>query len=80
MWDGYRRKPDVQRLLEFARDRGMREVTLHTSGHAPLQTLRKVVDAFTPGCVIPIHTFHPERYAELGAPVLRLEDGQAHEV
>ncbi len=80
MWDGYRRKADVQRLLAFAREKGMREVTLHTSGHAPAATLRKVVEATRPARLVPIHTFHPERYAGLGAPVCGLDDGEGLEL
>jgi len=80
MWEGYRRRADVRALLDLAAVWGMRDVTLHTSGHAPLRTLRKVVEALRPARVIPIHTFHPERYAELGAPVCQLADGEVLEV
>ena len=80
MWDGYRRKADVSALLDFAHSRGMQEVTLHTSGHATRSALRKVVEAVEPARLIPIHTFHPDRYGDLGAQVHALQDGETLEL
>lgn len=49
---------------------------IHTSGHAYVRQLEKLVRSLEPRHVIPIHTFHPEKYAELGSNVVRLKDGE----
>ena len=76
MWNGYLKKADVQRLVEFSRSRGMEFLTLHTSGHATIPTLQRVVDTFKPTKLIPIHTFHPDDFDQFGAPVVMAEDGR----
>ncbi|MCD4748695.1 MAG: MBL fold metallo-hydrolase [Thermoanaerobaculales bacterium] len=80
MWNGYLKKADVQRLVDFSRSRGMEFLTLHTSGHATVETLQRVVDTFKPTKLVPIHTFHPHRYHQFGAPVVEVEDGQSFSV
>ena len=39
----------------------------HTSGHADIPTLKRLVEAIEPKRLIPIHTFEPERFEKLFA-------------
>jgi ribonuclease J len=38
---------------------------IHTSGHADLSGLKRMVDAVRPKSIVPIHTFEAERYKDL---------------
>jgi len=78
MWSGYQKEPAMARLLNFARERDMEYHYIHTSGHAPLQTLKKLVDALQPKEVIPIHTFYPDEYQALGVKVRCINDGDIY--
>ncbi|NPV30451.1 MAG: MBL fold metallo-hydrolase [Firmicutes bacterium] len=55
MWLGYQNEPDMACLLNFVRERDMKYHYVHTSGHATLQTLKKLVEALRPREVIPFH-------------------------
>ena len=50
--------------------------SIHTSGHADIQTLKKVTQKLKPKSIIPIHTFNPASYEMLGGNVRKLEDGE----
>ena len=41
----------------------------HASGHASAEDLASVVEAIDPGLVIPVHTFRPEFFQEMGRKV-----------
>jgi ribonuclease J len=38
---------------------------IHTSGHADLPGLKRLVDAVQPRHIVPIHTFEADSYAKL---------------
>ena len=42
----------------------MRIEELHTSGHATISELKDLANALDPKMIIPIHTFHPEKFQE----------------
>ena len=63
MWDGYRTKqgstiPDFLNLVG-------RWESLHTSGHASHNVLKKVVELVAPDVVIPMHTDAPDAFKSL---------------
>ncbi|HOX22864.1 MAG TPA: MBL fold metallo-hydrolase RNA specificity domain-containing protein, partial [Elusimicrobiales bacterium] len=65
-WQGYLKKSHVK-LTEFilgsGLDKNMKHI--HSSGHADVPTLQRLVAALKPGKIIPVHTEHPEKYKEL---------------
>lgn len=61
MWDGYLEQEEFRRFLA---GRSVRH--LHTSGHADWDTLKMLCERVKPKVILPIHTEHPERMAELG--------------
>jgi ribonuclease J len=73
MWHGYLERSDLREFLD-ANDIPLTEV--HTSGHAYIPELRKLVDALKPRWIIPIHTFYPEKFSDLFANVIQVQDGQ----
>jgi ribonuclease J len=56
MWSGYQTRGRTAAFLRKMEGLGLRLETLHTSGHASPDDLRKLVEAMRPGCVVPIHT------------------------
>ena len=54
----------------------MKFCQVHTSGHAEIDILKKVVKKLKPGIIIPIHAFHPDKYADLfNRKIVQLSDG-----
>jgi ribonuclease J len=52
------------RLAKWLELAGMDSVHIHASGHAPQDDLFRIVEQLAPRHVYPIHTEHPEQYAE----------------
>ncbi len=77
MWSGYfeRSKP-LRNLKAFLQGKGVRCEHLHTSGHATLSDLKKLVDAVTLDMIIPIHSFYPDKFQEYFPNVRRVDDGE----
>jgi ribonuclease J len=77
MWNGYKTKPgSTKDFLDFITSKGMPIKDIHTSGHADLSGLKRMVETVKPMHLVPIHTFESERYAELfkGTDVLLVND------
>jgi ribonuclease J len=78
-WDGYLRPGGHgERLAADLAPYGVKLESIHTSGHADVPTLRRLVAALRPAVLSPVHTFHPERFEELFgdlAPVALRTDG-----
>ena len=80
MWEGYLKEDSMKKLLDFIKRNKMKFYTIHTSGHASIETLKKVVKKLKPKTIIPIHTFHPDQYKMLGDNVQLIKDGEKYEV
>jgi ribonuclease J len=63
MWDGYLDQPSGQRLQTTLQSANVPLVKHHTSGHATLADLARLVQALRPDAVVPIHTEAPDAYA-----------------
>lgn len=70
MWDGYL----TEDFKKFCNEKGLIIESVHTSGHAELEDLKKFANALNPKKLIPIHTFDKERYPEYFKNVQILED------
>jgi len=73
MWHGYLEKSDLEQFLE---SNAIPLTEIHTSGHAYVIQLKSLVDALKPRWIIPIHTFHPEKFQEMFPNVIKLNDGE----
>jgi len=81
LWEGYMKEGSTKKLLDFVEAEGLLTHVLHSSGHADVRTLRRVVETVTPRRIIPIHSFHPEKYQEaIGGNVTVLADGETTEI
>ncbi|MDU2065032.1 MAG: MBL fold metallo-hydrolase [Sporomusaceae bacterium] len=76
LWGGYMQTERVRRFMQYCRDQQVDVIHLHTSGHADVNTLRKIVQACTPKNIIPIHTEYPERFNDEFDNVRIVGDGK----
>ena len=77
MWEGYLKKPDTKKFLEYFESRGFTIHSIHTSGHADIDTLRQMVEAINPKNIVPIHTFNAGDYSKIfNSPIVLLKDGE----
>jgi ribonuclease J len=59
------------------KDRKFNYHYVHSSGHADLPTLTKMVNGLNPKKLIPIHTFKKEEYKQkFNKPTIELKDGE----
>jgi len=80
MWSGYFKEDSMKELLSFFSQNGIKPQELHTSGHAPVVTLKKVVNKTKPKMIIPIHTSSPKRYKDFFPNVVEAKDGVSLEI
>jgi len=79
-WPGYLDMPSGAETRKFCRRYGITIIIHHTSGHAGIADLQRLVEALKPGKVVPIHTAAPERFAQHFKNVTMGVDGVSWEV
>lgn len=79
-WLGYLESGTYQRMEEWLAQHGIPMKHIHTSGHASPVDLKRFASALAPKAVIPIHSFAPEKYAQLFDNVVYRDDGEWWEV
>ena len=79
MWSGYREEKATKEFIEALLAKGMIEKQIHTSGHADIDGLKRMVEVLKPKYLIPIHTFKGDEYKNVfkNVQVLRLKDNEA---
>lgn len=76
LWPGYLRQSSGQKLLALLAEHQIRLEHVHTSGHASVPDLRRLVDALQPAAVVPIHSEATDRFAALFSGVVQHADGE----
>ena len=77
MWEGYLKKSNTKKFLDYLTNRKFTIHKIHTSGHADIETLKKMVEAIKPKNIVPIHTFKGKDYKNIfKVPVKELNDGE----
>ena len=77
LWEGYLLDDAMQKMMRFIKKKNMKFYQVHTGGHAEIDTLKKVVKKLNPGKIIPIHTFHPDKYGDLfDRKIVQVSDGE----
>ena len=69
-WSGYRETEDMKHFLSECEKLGLKIVTLHTSGHADENTLKRLIKTVNPKKLIPIHTENGGRFKEMATNVV----------
>ncbi len=80
LWPGYLDQPSGRRLTELLQKADVPLVHHHTSGHAHIEDLKRLVDAFSPARVVPIHSEATERFSDHFPRVERHDDLEWWEV
>lgn len=80
LWHGYLGEPSGLRMQKLLADAEVQLVELHTSGHAAVRDLQRLVEAFSPARVVPIHSEATDRFAALFPRVEQHADGEWWEV
>ena len=81
LWEGYLQDYSMQKMMRFIKRKKMKFYQIHTSGHAEIDTLKKVVKKLKPGKIVPIHTFYPDKYSGLfNRKIEQVSDGEVFEV
>jgi ribonuclease J len=79
-WDGYLNEGSGAQLEADCKARGIPFEVIHTSGHASIGDLKRLVGAVAPKALVPIHTFGAERFPDLFDNVVLRQDGESWEV
>ena len=83
LWAGYLRPPHDDAIRPFLGRHKLKPIHCHSSGHAGIDDIKRLVAAIRPGRVVPMHTFGPERFEEVLDGVAAVEvhdDGDWWEV
>ena len=80
LWDGYLRQRSGLALASLLAQHEIPMPQVHTSGHASVKDLRRLVGAIRPSRVVPIHSEAGDRYRDLFAGVDCHADGDWWEV
>ena len=60
MWEGYKKQEDTKEFLKFMEEKGVKIISLHTSGHADEKDFDKLIKKVEPKIIIPVHTENSE--------------------
>lgn len=63
------------RIAAFREDPEVNFVYAHTSGHAPVEDLRRLASALNPNILVPIHTEYAGDFGKIFENVMTLQDG-----
>lgn len=82
IWGGYWNNESCASLRSWVEANCESVVDIHSSGHADIASLRRIVDFICPKHLIPIHSDAPERFSELFTEVKidYLDDGESIEL
>ena len=56
MWEGYKKQENMKEFLKFMEEKGVKIISLHTSGHADEKDFDKLIKKIEPKIIIPVHT------------------------
>jgi ribonuclease J len=74
-WEGYLSEDTGLAFQQRCAETGVPFEVIHTSGHADPHDLRRFAEALKPRALVPIHTFHPERFEQHFSNVRIVGDG-----
>ena len=79
-WEGYLDQPDWETTRKRIEAAGGDLIHVHTSGHAFVEDIQKLVTEIAPRKTVPMHTFEPEALQEHFDNVVTIRDGETFEV
>ena len=82
LWKGYiYQNSRTKEFMDFIENKGIPVKYIHTSGHADLDGLKKIVGIVKPKNIVPIHTYESEKYPDLfnGNNIFKAEDKEKYQ-
>lgn len=76
LWDGYRSEKYQQDFEAYLQGVGFSCKALHTSGHASVSDIQRLIAGLNPKKIVPIHTMEPQAFKSFSDKVELQEDGQ----
>lgn len=64
-WSGYKEQTGMKAFLHECEKMGLQIITLHTSGHADHETIKRLIDVVKPKKILPIHTENSKWFEEI---------------
>jgi ribonuclease J len=80
MWEGYLEGANQKSFGAWLTGRGFKTLSLHTSGHARVEDIRRLIEGLDPKMVVPIHTMQRESFLGYSEKVALQDDGATFEV
>lgn len=80
MWQGYRDSEYQQKFEKYLKSVGFASKSLHTSGHASVSDVKRLITGLDPKIVIPIHTMTPNAFMDFSDKTELKEDGKEFEI
>jgi mRNA degradation ribonuclease J1/J2 len=74
LWEGYRESKYQQRFEDSLQLKGFELKTLHTSGHAAVDDIKRLIDSLEPIKVVPIHSMAPKSFLNITGKTLLVKD------
>ena len=65
IWCGYWNEPNTERFRSWAKEHCEVVKDIHSSGHADIQSLQRIVEFVRPQTIVPIHTDAPKRFCDI---------------
>lgn len=76
LWDGYGNSEYQKEFESFLAKAGFKTKKIHTSGHAKISDIKKVVVGLKPKRIVPIHTIKPDLFKEIFGEAVLKPDGE----
>ena len=76
MWQGYRDSEYQQKFEQYLKNVGFELKALHTSGHASVPDIKRLLTGLDPKRIIPIHTMTPKAFMDFSDKTELKEDGK----
>ena len=80
MWGGYRNTEYQRKFENCLLDAGFSIKTIHTSGHASVSDIQRLICELNPLRIVPIHTMEPQAFMGFSEKVKMQVDGEEFEV
>ena len=65
IWGGYWNEPNTERFRYWVEEHCDAIKDIHSSGHADIQSLQRIVEFVRPKTIVPIHTDAPKRFCDI---------------
>jgi len=80
LWQGYRDSEYQQKFEKYLEQTGFEKTAIHTSGHASVSDIKRVITGLDPKKIIPIHTMMPMAFNGISGKTECKEDGKEFEI